>query len=187
MSQSLPAWAIDGLAAAGLSAEGWTERSRVIGYNGGAITIERCGHIEDGLCNIEAIHDKTCIPIAEAFGIAARLIACDSAALENKPCERCGDDVEDDELTRFGFPVSTTPVPDFYGRIKELEAENERLRLEHAHLKGAAQQAANIAYNSKGVNLKPENLERIVALLDEAVAHKAVLSPEQEPQENEPK
>jgi uncharacterized protein (DUF1778 family) len=170
MSQSLPQWAIDGLAAAGLSVEGWEPTDglphcvalrcdevefrvyRQVGY------LQLCVVGDPGLTTITR---PPTIP--DAFRLASRL----ASALENKPCERCK------ERANHELYIASNQEE----TIRQLEAENERLRLEHAHLKGAAQQAANIAYNSKGVNLKPENLERIVALLDEAVAHKAPAAP----------
>lgn len=62
-------------------------------------------------------------------------------------------------------------------RVAELEAEVKTLRTlvacglaEVDRLRGAATQAANIAYNMAGVNMTDESRRRIVAILDPAIS-----------------
>lgn len=74
----LPAWAIDGLREAGLSAEGWNGRERSCFYT---ITgIGRVGVNERAELTLEC--DQSEVP--DAFRLAARL----AAALENNPDPR---------------------------------------------------------------------------------------------------
>ena len=122
----LPAWAIDGLRDAGLSAEGWesnlTGDTVDLGSEYDGVTVSSYEH-ENGNAGVTA--ESRALPLPDAFRLAARL----AAALENNPGPRV---VElQAERERWEIIARRTKgelnAMDPYGR-EMLEAEVARLR-----------------------------------------------------------